>query len=97
MGIAFGGAFLPDPDKLDVPSDVDSDEEADMYDAIEAENDMYRQASAITAQMCHPAWTSLCQLILENDDMYRLRYVATQYKGTMPAALRAMFGSKPPA
>lgn len=89
--IAFGGAFLSDPDELDVPADMSPDEEADLYDAMEAENDMYRQTSAITAQTFHPAWTSLCTF-LENGNTFRLRYATVQHQHTMPA-LHAMIGS----
>ncbi|DBA91885.1 TPA: hypothetical protein ACH3X2_003791 [Trebouxia sp. C0005] len=69
--IAFGGAILPDWEE-DIASDMDSDEEAMIEAEAEDEVETYRHVSAITAQMFHPAWTSVCRL-LEGSCMFRLR------------------------
>ena len=70
--IAFGGAILPDWEE-DIASDMDSDEEAMIEAEADEEVEIYSHVSAITAQMFHPAWTSVCRL-LEGDGMFRLRY-----------------------
>lgn len=72
--IAFGGAILPDWEE-DIASDMDSDEEAMIEAEAEDEVETYRHVSAITAQMFHPAWTSVCRL-LEGSCMFRLRYTS---------------------
>ncbi len=80
MEIAFGGAVLPDWEE-DMALDMDSDEEAMIEAEAEAEAEeeieTYRHMSAITAQMFHPAWTSVCRL-LEGSCMFRLRYTPAQ-------------------
>ena len=72
--IAFRGAILPDWEK-DIASDMDSDEEAMIQAEAEEEIETYRRLSAITSQMFHSAWTSVCTL-LEDSRMFRLRYTA---------------------
>ena len=49
--------------------DVETEIDADAAEVV----DMYRQMSAITAKMFHPAWASVCRL-LEDGRMTRLRY-----------------------
>ena len=72
--IAFGGAILPAWED-NITSDMDSEEEEMLEEEEEAEDEVeaYRHVSAITAQMFHPAWTSVCRL-LENSCMFGLRY-----------------------
>ncbi len=72
--IAFGGPILPHYESI-VGSDMDSEEEEMLEAEAEEEADTYRQMSAITAQMFHPVWTSVCRL-LEGSCMFRLRYTS---------------------
>lgn len=69
--VAFGGAILPSQEEM---SDfTDSDEEAEMEAEAEEEADHHREVCNVTAQMFHPAWTSVCKF-MENSHMFRLRY-----------------------
>ena len=69
LEITFEGAISPDEDR---DSDSDDWSEAGMGGGLASEDIAeYRRVSAVTAQMFHPAWSSMCEL-LENAQMPKL-------------------------
>ena len=75
--VRFGGATFRDREGFAITASgiIEDDDgfEPEIDANVAKEMEEYRQMSAITAQMFHPAWASVCRL-LEDGHMSMLRY-----------------------